>query len=555
VQRSGLSVELVVGSGSAPSSAPRAHERGADGESARALRGLQRGLDLVVSPRADATLAACRHQLRDLVVLEGPLSESDFRLLERLRHTGPPVVVVGPESEARSLEALRRGAADCVDRGPDFGEVLPEVALEHIRRWRRQRERSHSERRLAWVERLYTTVASELPLGVLVLDERGTVIDANPTARALVGEATLALPVASWLSTGDGRPCASARALASGERTRDEAALLCRADGTRSPVRVSCAPWAVEAGVAVDGGPPGPLRGATLVLQDATELEDLQRQVLQSEKMASVGQLAAGVAHEINNPVGFVHANLAQLGEYLHDLKQVFERVDALQKAVAGGDPSQVDDASQELERASQEVDLDFVLRDFESALRESREGAERIRMIVSDLREFSHQGRAELEWADLNRCLDTTANIAWTMMKHSVRLEKDYGDLPSIRCNAGQLQQVFLNLLVNAHQAIEEKQGRGGALGTIRLATRPVEGGVVIGIEDTGQGIAPDHVSRIFDPFFTTKEVGVGTGLGLSTVYRIVEDHGGRVAATSTPGEGSRFEVWLPVDGGGETS
>jgi two-component system NtrC family sensor kinase len=181
--------------------------------------------------------------------------------------------------------------------------------------------------------------------------------------------------------------------------------------------------------------------------------------------------------------------------------------------------------------------------------VRESQEGSERIRHIVRDLRDFSHRGSAERTLADVNQCVDTTANIVFTMMKHHVTLEKEYAELPRLRCYPMELKQVFMNLLVNAYQAIEQGIGRDGEAGVIRIVSAQRDGGIVVRITDSGIGIAPEDQSRIFDPFFTTKAVGTGTGLGLSTSYAIVERHGGTMTVESVPGRGSTFEVWLPLE------
>ena len=179
---------------------------------------------------------------------------------------------------------------------------------------------------------------------------------------------------------------------------------------------------------------------------------------------------------------------------------------------------------------------------------RESLEGAERVRHIVQDLRAFSRQDTDDRIEGDVNQALDSTANIVWTMMKHSVVLTKEYRELPLVRCYPMQLKQVFMNLLVNAYQAIEERPGGDGARGEIRLETRALEDGVRVRVIDNGVGVPVEHRDRIFDPFFTTKEVGVGTGLGLSTSYNIIERHGGRLTVTSEPGSGSTFEIFLPL-------
>jgi two-component system NtrC family sensor kinase len=211
--------------------------------------------------------------------------------------------------------------------------------------------------------------------------------------------------------------------------------------------------------------------------------------------------------------------------------------------------PEEIQRATGELDVVIERVEADFLISDFGKAVRESLEGSERIRHIVQDLRAFSHQDTAELVESDLNQCLDSTANIVWTMMKHSVSLTKQYDELPPVYCFPMQLKQVFMNLIVNAYQAIEARVRGEGARGEIRLRTELRGDAIAILVTDNGTGIAPDALDRIFDPFFTTKEVGVGTGLGLSTSFNIVRRHGGTIRVESVEGQGASFEVLLPLD------
>jgi len=261
-----------------------------------------------------------------------------------------------------------------------------------------------------------------------------------------------------------------------------------------------------------------------------------QEQLLQSEKLASIGQLAAGVAHEINNPIGYVHSNLGSLQEYVGNL---FALIDVYERAMRAHDPLSM---RAEIDDTRERLDVDFISRDLPQLLTESRQGIERVTAIVRDLRDFSRSDR-EHAWrlADLHAGLDSTINIVWNELRYKARLEKDYGTLPMIECLQSELNQVFMNLLLNAGQAIDGE-------GVISVRTGHEPGQVWVEIGDTGNGIPPEVLQRIFDPFFTTKPVGKGTGLGLSISYGIVAKHHGRIEVESTPQAGSRFRVILPV-------
>ncbi len=386
----------------------------------------------------------------------------------------------------------------------------------------------------------------EVALGnvaVLVVDGDGRVVRCNASAAEIFGREQKTLvgcSATAWFPEAAGGGIL-ARALTEGVRFQDSESWVTRPDGVRTPVAVSCAPIAA---------PDGRLRGAVASFQDLSGIRQLQQRVLQTEKMAAIGQLAAGVAHEINNPMGFIHANLFQMGEYVADLRRVSEAVDALRKSAELGNAREIVEAAGRLGSVSDEVDVDFLLSDLAKAIRESQEGSERIRHIVQDLRDFSHQDTGEQVRSDLNQCLDSTANIVWPMMKHVIVLEREYEDLPAVLCYPMQLKQVFMNLLVNAFQAIEEKLEVAPGPGRILLQTARRGDRVVVSVTDSGVGIDPANVDRIFAPFFTTKKVGTGTGLGLSTAYNIVHRHGGSLDVESAAGGGVTFRLTLPVDG-----
>jgi len=266
-------------------------------------------------------------------------------------------------------------------------------------------------------------------------------------------------------------------------------------------------------------------------------LEEAHNQLLQSEKMASIGQLAAGIAHELNNPIGFVHSNLGTLEGYLRDIMEI---IDAYAEALAGELEPAIN--RKKLDDLREERDFAFVRQDIGQLLSESKDGLARVRKIVQDLKSFSHVSEQDWQWADLHQGLDSTLNIVWNELKYKCQVVKEYGDLPKVYCLISQLNQVFMNLLVNASHAIETK-------GTITIRTaRRGEDAVSIEISDTGKGIAPEHLSRIFEPFFTTKPVGKGTGLGLSLSYGIVDHHHGRIEVDSQVGVGSTFRIILPI-------
>jgi PAS domain S-box-containing protein len=401
----------------------------------------------------------------------------------------------------------------------------------------------------------YVDLYEFAPLGYLTLDGNGLIEQINLIGAALLGrerKTLLQKRFASFVAQADqDRWTRHCKGCISGQGRDHTELTLQRGDGTLFHAQLDCMK------VANDGG----LR---LALTDITErrltadelarlnstnrelkalneqLQQARTQLLQSEKMAAIGQLAAGVAHEINNPLSFVHANFVVLGQYLNALLQL---VDAYRLAAECGPPNQP--ALLAAHQLANELELSHLRDDALPILSESQGGLQRVKRIVRDLLDFSHSDDGAWQSADLHQCLEGTLNVIRNELKDKVTLLREYGELPPITCRPAQLSQMFMNVLINAAQSIAEH-------GTITLRS----GGdsacdsdsVWVEVIDTGSGIAPEVLPRIFEPFFTTKPVGTGTGLGMAVSYGIVQNHKGRIEVRSEVGRGTTFRVSLPV-------
>lgn len=281
------------------------------------------------------------------------------------------------------------------------------------------------------------------------------------------------------------------------------------------------------------------LANAALLVERARQEELIRKlaqahsQLLQSEKLASIGQLAAGVAHEINNPVAFVNSNLGTLRGYVEDL---FKTLAAYEE----GEKEMSPVTQKAMRDLKQQIDLAYLREDMGGLLAESMSGLQRVKRIVQDLRDFSHVDDSGKQWVSLETGLDSTLNVVGSALKDKAEVHKEYGAIPEIECVPSQINQVFMNLLINAGQAIDGH-------GSITLRTGCDSINVWVEVQDSGCGIPPENLDRIFDPFFTTKPVGTGPGLGLSISYGIVSRHGGRIEVKSEPGTGTTFRVLLP--------
>ncbi|WP_237234811.1 ATP-binding protein [Pseudomonas sp. TCU-HL1] len=256
-------------------------------------------------------------------------------------------------------------------------------------------------------------------------------------------------------------------------------------------------------------------------------LEKANAQLLQSEKLAAIGQLAAGVAHEINNPIGYVFSNLKTLSGYVSDLLCIVDAVDGV-------------GSLEELQQLKRSLEYDYIRTDVEALIHESEDGIERVKKIITALKDFSQIEEDEFRATDLHKGFDSTLNLVNNELKYKAEVVREYGELPLVECIPSQVNQVVMNLMINAAHAIE-------SFGRITLRSGHQGDWVWLEVEDNGKGIEPAILNRIYEPFFTTKPVGKGTGLGLALSYNIVQKHNGRIEVVSRPGEGTRFRVWLP--------
>ena len=276
------------------------------------------------------------------------------------------------------------------------------------------------------------------------------------------------------------------------------------------------------------------------------EMKETQQQLLQAEKMASVGQLAAGVAHEINNPIGFVTSNISTLKDYISAYQLLVLQAKTLVKA----ELRENIEAHVGFQELLNKGDFDFINDDVDELLAESTEGLTRVTKIVEGLKLFSRVDADEKKMVDLNHCLKTTLNMVKNELKYDSDLETQFSTLPAVNINVGKLSQVFTNVLINAGHAIKATE----TFGKIIVSTEVVEKHVIVNVIDNGIGMSADTLSKIFNPFYTTKPEGAGTGLGLSISIGIIAEHGGEMTAESQVGKGTRFIIKLPIESGEET-
>jgi signal transduction histidine kinase/DNA-binding response OmpR family regulator len=276
---------------------------------------------------------------------------------------------------------------------------------------------------------------------------------------------------------------------------------------------------------------------------DITEKKIMERQLLQSTRLAGIGELAAGVAHEINNPVAFVMSNTRMLEKYFSRINEVLKKYEEIEEELPYlENPQERKKKVEEVLELKKQLKIDKALKNVQEIMLENIDGLERVKKIVFDLKTFSHMDKTEMEEADINKIMTDTLNLVWNELKYKAEVVRELQDVPVIQCFPQQISQVFANILVNAAHAIPEK-------GIIEVRTYKETDGVVIEISDTGVGMDEETLKKIFNPFFSTKESDLGTGLGLSIVYRIIEKHNGTVDVESKAGKGTTFIIKLPVN------
>lgn len=265
------------------------------------------------------------------------------------------------------------------------------------------------------------------------------------------------------------------------------------------------------------------------------ELKDAQSLLVHNEKMRSLGELVAGVAHELNNPINFIYGNMVHLKEYTNNLVEIISKYESLK-----GEGEE--EKYKEINAYKEEVDYEFLQEDISDLIQSCTDGAERSKQIILQLKDFSRLDQSEIKSINLNESIDSTLNILNSKYKNKVNIVREYGDIPMFDCFAGQMNQVFMNILDNAAQAVE-------GTGDVIIRTKTADNNMIIEFEDTGDGMEEDVMEKIFDPFFTTKEVGAGSGMGLSITYKIIKSHNGTINVESELGKGTKFTVKIPLN------
>lgn len=467
------------------------------------------------------------------------------------------IVITGQGSEELGSQAVAQGAQDYLVKGEFDADALTRAV-------RYSFERKKSEEALRESRSKLNAMLESLSDPTIMVDRTLTIIWSNQANKQSFGEDAVGFKCHKFYHDTDEpcgpEPCMVVKALQDGHTHSCEMQMV---DGEGHERYFH---WTANAALRDTEGNPMTviavgrdithrktaeenIRAAYAEVERANhELREMQSQLVQSEKLASIGQLAAGVAHEMNTPVGFVACNFETLEDYLKKILSVLDMYDALARSVEASDKEHRLKTLEEIKTAKKQMQFDHILTDLKGLFEDSREGLDRVTNIIQNLRDFSRIDQtSDIAEYNINEGIKTTLIVARNEIKYDAEVRTEFGDIRPVFCNAGQINQVFLNILVNAVQAIRSLSRE--TPGSITIRTYQTETSVVCEIEDDGPGIPSDVLPRIFDPFFTTKPPGKGTGLGLSVSYDIiVNKHKGQILADNQKDRGARFTIMLPL-------
>jgi PAS domain S-box-containing protein len=496
------------------------------------------GLNTVITDWVQsASEAAARLQTTefDLVLLDLGLPDASglqaLRALRAIADMTPIIVLTGSDDYKQGLSAVREGAQDYLEKRRVNAGMLSRIVSYSV-------ERSSFHRDLLRATRRYQDLFNNVPVGLFTANKDGDLITANRACAQLLGCVSAPLKVRVNFLDLFNDPSQRAHFLDKVTNRVDvtgwEAAIT-DIGGNELHVLVNAAPLTDNNGYA---GFEGSVTDISMLKQTREERDRLEDNLRQAQKLEAIGQLAAGIAHEINTPTQYV-------GDNLRFLKESFGELDSIlgQLVDMGGEPAG---------KMLADADFDYLKEEIPRALNQSLEGVDRVAKIVRAMKEFSHPAR-EKTATDLNRAIQSTVTVASNEWKYVAEIEMDLDtNLPAVHCSPAEFNQVVLNMIVNAAHAIADVVGDGGnGKGKIRVRTRTEGELALVEISDSGCGMPPHIQQRIFDPFFTTKEVGKGTGQGLAIAHNVIVDkHGGTIKVTSTPGQGTTFHIRLPIGG-----
>ena len=510
---------------------------------------------------ADTFPARALEESPDLIFIGADLSPPDgFNICrqlksdDRLNHI-PVIFLCSQEAFNEKSKAFESGCDDVVTR------PLHPLEVAHKIKWHMdlkavksdlaakgqilddlsQMNSTLEKQQLSLKEKL-NALTQNVPVGILLTTPEGRILDANPVLFELMGYESLdQIPdpnIQNFYYDKSDRKMYT-KEIQSG-RVKNLEIRFKKADG--SPI------WCSVSGVLQENAEDGVYYISSVT--DITERKKIEEekaniliQMSQTEKMASIGQLAAGVAHEINNPISFVTSNLNSLVEYFSDLMEFITLNDQLIKSLPRVQMhDDILNALDTIRDFSKTIDLDFLVEDIGELMRDCQDGLDRIKKIIIDLKDFAHPGKKDPEPVNVNAGIASTLNVITNELKYKATVYTQYSEnIPMVMAVPQQINQVFLSILVNAAQAID-------TTGEITIKTGQEDKQVVVQISDTGCGIPKENMNRIFDPFFTTKEVGKGTGLGMNIAYNIIDAHGGSIEVQSQLGKGTTFTIRLPV-------